>query len=51
MGREASHLTLEVALLTQPNLAFIGEEVRASALTLSVHGFDVPAAVGQPATA
>ena len=29
MGREASHLTLEVALLTQPNLAFIGEEVRA----------------------
>jgi len=34
MGREASHLTLEVALLTQPNLAFVGEEVRAKGLTL-----------------
>ena len=30
-----SHLTLEVALLTQPNLAFIGEEVRSQGLTLS----------------
>ena len=28
MGREASHLTLEVALRTMPNLVFIGEEVR-----------------------
>ena len=27
MGREASHLTLEVALNTQPNIAYIGEEV------------------------
>jgi diphosphate--fructose-6-phosphate 1-phosphotransferase len=35
MGREASHLTLEVALLTQPNLAFIGEEIKAKGLTLS----------------
>jgi len=35
MGREASHLTLEVALLTQPNLAFVGEEVRAKGLTLT----------------
>lgn len=35
MGREASHLTLEVALLTQPNLAFIGEEVKAKKLTLA----------------
>ena len=35
MGREASHLTLEVALLTQPNLAFIGEEVKSKGYTLS----------------
>jgi pyrophosphate--fructose-6-phosphate 1-phosphotransferase len=35
MGREASHLTLEVALLTQPNLVFIGEEVRAKRATLA----------------
>ena len=27
MGRSASHVTLECALQTQPNLAFIGEEV------------------------
>ena len=35
MGREASHLTLEVALATQPNLAFVGEEVKARGLTLA----------------
>ena len=38
MGREASHLTLEVALRTMPNLVFIGEEVRehsANTLTLT----------------
>lgn len=35
MGREASHLTLEVALRTQPTLAFIGEEVLARGLRLS----------------
>ncbi len=29
MGRSASHITLEAALRTQPNLAFISEEVRA----------------------
>jgi diphosphate--fructose-6-phosphate 1-phosphotransferase len=29
MGRSASHITLECALLTRPNLAFIGEEVEA----------------------
>ena len=28
MGRQASHITLECALQTQPNLAFISEEVR-----------------------
>ena len=34
MGREASHLTLEVALLTHPTLCFVGEEVKAKGLTL-----------------
>jgi len=34
MGREASHLTLEVALATQPNLVFIGEEVKRERQTL-----------------
>jgi len=29
MGRSASHITLECALLTRPNLTFIGEEVQA----------------------
>ena len=27
MGRSASHITLECALLSRPNYAFIGEEV------------------------
>jgi pyrophosphate--fructose-6-phosphate 1-phosphotransferase len=27
MGRDASHLTLEVALRTQPNMVFISEEI------------------------
>ena len=35
MGREASHLTLEVALRTMPNLAFIGEEVKQQGRTLA----------------
>lgn len=30
MGRDASHITLEVALRTQPNIAFISEEVGAA---------------------
>lgn len=34
MGREASHLTLEVALRTHPNLVFVGEEVKKLGLTL-----------------
>lgn len=34
MGRSASHITLEVALQTQPNVALIGEEVLAQKLTL-----------------
>ena len=35
MGREASHLTLEVALRTMPNLVFIGEEVKQQGRTLA----------------
>jgi pyrophosphate--fructose-6-phosphate 1-phosphotransferase len=34
MGRSASHITLECALKTQPNQAFIGEEIAASQLSL-----------------
>eukprot|EP00921_Rhytidocystis_pertsovi_P003138 GHVQ01005224.1.p1 GENE.GHVQ01005224.1~~GHVQ01005224.1.p1 ORF type:complete len:1381 (+),score=228.25 GHVQ01005224.1:294-4436(+) len=34
MGRSASHLTLEVALQTRPNLTFIGEEVQAKQSSL-----------------
>ncbi len=35
MGRSASHITLECALATQPNLALIGEEVLAKKMKLS----------------
>lgn len=35
MGRSASHITLECALLTKPNWAYIGEEVEAEKLTLN----------------
>jgi diphosphate-dependent phosphofructokinase len=35
MGRSASHITLECALLTQPNLALIGEEIYSKKMTLS----------------
>jgi pyrophosphate--fructose-6-phosphate 1-phosphotransferase len=35
MGRSASHITLEVAFKTQPNLALIGEEVFAKKMTLA----------------
>ncbi len=34
MGRSASHITLECALQTHPNMTFIGEEVRAKKSTL-----------------
>jgi pyrophosphate--fructose-6-phosphate 1-phosphotransferase len=34
MGRSASHITLEVALQTHPNIALIGEEVLAKSQTL-----------------
>lgn len=35
MGRSASHITLEVALKTQPNLTLVGEEVLAKKMTLA----------------
>lgn len=35
MGRHASHITLECALQTQPNIALIGEEIAAKKLTLA----------------
>ena len=36
MGRTASHVTLECALQTRPNMALIGEEVRAKQWTLDL---------------
>ena len=35
MGREASHLTLEVALQTRPTVCLIGEEVKAEKMSLA----------------
>ena len=35
MGRSASHITLEVAFQTQPNMAFVGEEVEEQGQTLA----------------
>lgn len=35
MGRSASHITLEVALKTQPNITLIGEEVKEKKMTLA----------------
>lgn len=34
MGRSASHIALECALLTRPNYCFIGEEVHEKKITL-----------------
>lgn len=34
MGRSASHIALECALITRPNYTFIGEEVEAKKQTL-----------------
>ena len=34
MGRSASHIALECALLTQPNMTLIGEEVAEKKMTL-----------------
>lgn len=35
MGRSASHITLECALATQPNVALISEEIEAKGMTLA----------------
>lgn len=35
MGRDASHITLEVALQTHPNLVFISEEIASTGATLT----------------
>lgn len=35
MGRSASHITLECALATHPNVALIGEEIEAKKMTLA----------------
>ena len=35
MGRSASHITLEVALKTQPNVTLVGEEVLSKKMTLA----------------
>ena len=35
MGRSLSHITLEAANMTQPNVAIIGEEVEARRMTLA----------------
>jgi pyrophosphate--fructose-6-phosphate 1-phosphotransferase len=35
MGRSASHITLEVALKTQPNIVLIGEEIKQKNMTLA----------------
>ena len=35
MGRSPSHITLECANLTQPNVALIGEEIEAKRMTLA----------------
>lgn len=35
MGRSASHISLECALATKPNWAYIGEEIEAKKLTLN----------------
>lgn len=35
MGRDASHITLEVALQTQPNIVFISEEIAATGQSLT----------------
>ncbi len=45
MGRSASHVTLECALQTRPNVALIGEEVRALGWTLAQVVDHVAAAV------
>lgn len=35
MGKNTSHITLECAVLTRPNYAFIGEEISSKGVTLN----------------
>jgi pyrophosphate--fructose-6-phosphate 1-phosphotransferase len=51
MGRSASHVTLECALQTQPNVALIGEEVERHGRTLAEIIDDVAQAVRRRAAA
>lgn len=51
MGRSASHITLEVALKTRPNLTLVGEEVLAKKLTLAQVVDQIAAAVARRAEA
>lgn len=51
MGRSASHVTLECALQTQPNVTLIGEEVESSRRTLAEIIDDVALAVRRRAAA
>ncbi len=51
MGRSASHVTLECALQTQPNVALIGEEVREKEWTLEQIVDHVATVVGDRAAA
>jgi 6-phosphofructokinase len=39
MGRAASHITLECALQTHPNITIIGEEVPLSHSSFFIRGF------------
>jgi diphosphate-dependent phosphofructokinase len=49
MGRSASHITLECAFQTEPNLALIGEEIEAQSLTLSQVALDIADLITQRA--
>ena len=49
MGRSASHITLEVAFKTQPNITLIGEEVLAKKMTLAQVVDDIAVVVARRA--
>jgi pyrophosphate--fructose-6-phosphate 1-phosphotransferase len=51
MGRSASHVTLECALATHPNVALVGEEIRERGLTLDRVVDDVARVVARRADA
>lgn len=50
MGRSASHIALECALQTHPNLCFIGEEVQQNGLTLTSIVDEITNVVAERAT-